>query len=177
MSENPGIHPLIEIDETDELADTLHSHRLLPLYDVHNLLIIHFKTFPTDIDAKELYLFLMEFTLFCITEELHILQTLKGIANMFGLGLMMIEHIVQVILQVLIEQRCKHLIHVSLEAGRHVCETEGHDSHLVQPERSHECCFPFISRADLNLVVPGFQIELHEDFRATDMVHHFVDPR
>jgi hypothetical protein len=113
----------IKIDKTNELVDTLHSHGSLPLYNVHNLLIAHFKPFVTNIDSEELYLFLMKFTFLCVTEKPHILQTLKGIMdalNVFSFSLMMIEHIVQVVLQVFIEEQCKHFIHVSLEARQHV---------------------------------------------------------
>jgi hypothetical protein len=53
----------------------------LPLYDISNPLIVHLETFAVNVDSEELYLFLVEFTFPHITEEFHILQTLKGIAD------------------------------------------------------------------------------------------------
>jgi hypothetical protein len=96
----------IEINETDELMDTSHHRRPLPLHNICNLLIIHLKAFLTNIDPKEFYLFPMEFTLLCVAEELHVLQALESIAdtlNMFGFGFVVVEHIVQVVFQVFIE--------------------------------------------------------------------------
>jgi hypothetical protein len=58
----------VEIDETNELADPLHSHKSLPLHNVCNLLIIHFETFVANIDPEQFYLFLVEFTLLHVTE-------------------------------------------------------------------------------------------------------------
>jgi hypothetical protein len=62
-----------------------------------------------------------------------------------------------------------------LETGQSVRKSEGHYAESEGPEWSHEGGFPFVSGSDTDLVVAGFQVELHEDFRSSDSVHHFVD--
>jgi hypothetical protein len=69
-SRNPAA---VEINETNELMDTTHCCGSLPLYDVHDLFIIHFEAFTTNIDSEEFYFFLMEFAFLCVTEEIRIL--------------------------------------------------------------------------------------------------------
>jgi hypothetical protein len=62
---------VIEIDKADELMDAVApSVGSLPLHDVHNLFIVHFEPFATDIDSEEFYLFPMEFAFLRVTEEL-----------------------------------------------------------------------------------------------------------
>jgi hypothetical protein len=91
----------VEINETDELMDTPHHRGSLPLYNVRDLFIIHFKAFTTNINSEEFYLFPVEFAFLRITEEICILQTLESISDasdMFGFSLVVVEHIVQVVL-------------------------------------------------------------------------------
>jgi hypothetical protein len=149
----------IKFDKTDELADTSYSHGPLPLYDICNLLIVHFEPFATNINSEELYLFLMEFTFLCIAKEFHILKTLQHVADtldMFSFGLVMIERIVQVVLQVFVQERHKHFIHVMLEAGWCIHKTECHNSHPIGSEWSHESRFPLVAGTNANLIITRF---------------------
>jgi hypothetical protein len=149
----------IEIDKTDELADASHSRQPLPLYYVHNLFIIHFEPFATNINSEELYLLPMEFAFLCIAKELCILKTLQRVTDtldMFSFGLVMIECIIQVVLQVFVQEWCEHFIHVTLEAGWCICKAERHDSHLIGSEWSHESHFPLVAGANANLIITGF---------------------
>jgi hypothetical protein len=96
---------------------------------------------------------------------------------MFGFSLVVVERIVQVVLQVLVEEWREHLVHISLETGRGIRKSKGHDSHVIGTEWRHKRRFPFVPWANPNLIITGFQIELHEDFRTTDSIHHFVNLR
>jgi hypothetical protein len=150
---------LIKIDETDELLDTPHSRWSLPLYDICDLFIVHFEPFATNIDSEELYLLLMEFAFLCVAKEFRILKTLQHVTDtfdMFSFGLVMIEHVVQVVLQVFVQEQHEHFIHVMLEAGWHVCKAECHNSHPIGSEWSHESRFPLVARVNVNLIITGF---------------------
>jgi hypothetical protein len=150
---------LIKIDKTNELMDTSHSRWPLPLYDIRNLFIVHFEPFVTNIDSEELYLLLMEFAFLRVAKEFRILKTLQCVTDtldMFSFGLVMIERIVQVVLQVFVQEQCKHFIHVTLEAGRRVCKAKHHNSHPIGSEWSHESCFPLVAGANANLIITGF---------------------
>jgi hypothetical protein len=62
-----------------------------------------------------------------------------------------------------------------LETGRSVRKSESHYAESEGAEWSHEGGLPFVSGLDTDLVVARFQVELCEDFRSSDLVHHFVD--
>jgi hypothetical protein len=149
----------IKIDKTNELVDTLHSRRPLPLYDICDLFIVHFEPFATNIDSEELYLLLMELTFLCIAKEFRVLKTLQHVVDtfdMFSFGPVMIECVVQVVLQVFVQEWHEHFIHVMLEAGQHVRKAECHNSHPIGSEWSHESRFPLVARANANLIITGF---------------------
>jgi hypothetical protein len=120
----------------------------------------------------------VEFTLLRVAEELGFLKALEGASDthdVIGEVLVVIQGVIEVVLKVLVEQRGKYLVHVVLETGRSIRKSESHYAESEGAEWSHEGGLPFISGSDMDLVVTRFQVELHEDFRSSDLVHHFVD--
>jgi hypothetical protein len=109
----------------------------------------------------------VEFTLLRVAEELGFPKALEGASdtsNVVSEVLVVVQGVVEVVLKVLVEQQSEYLIHIVLETGRSVCESEGHYTESEGAEWSHEGGLPFIPRSDADLVVTGFQVEFREDF-------------
>ena len=73
---------------------------------------------------------------------------------MVCLVLMMIECVIQIVLKVLVEEQCENLVQVSLEAWQSVGKPKGHHAEAKGAIQGHKHGLPFISRSDLDLVVP-----------------------
>jgi len=148
---------LEEIHTADELSYTLDRCWAFPCSDRGGLLLIHFEPILANIHAQELNFGLVELALLWVAEQPSFPQVLEGILyslDMVFLVLMMIKHVVKVVFKVLVEQWGKDLIHVLLEAQWSIGEAKSHHAETKGSVRSHERGLPFVSRSDLDLVVP-----------------------
>jgi hypothetical protein len=143
---------LIEVDKSDELVNCPYRGQALPIGDDRGLLIIHFKSVPTNIDAQKLDFRLVEFTLLWVAEELGFPKALEGAldtSDVIGEVLVVIQGVVEVVLEVLVEQWSEYLVHVALETGRSIHEAKGHYVESEGAEWSHEGGLLVISRLDV----------------------------
>ena len=98
----------------------------------------------------------MEFTLSWIAEEIGLLKALEGGPHSDDVVLhilVVVQCVIQVVLYVLIQEWCEHLVHVPLEARGRIGEAKGHHSESEGAKWHHEGCFPLVSRLDTDLVV------------------------
>ena len=147
---------MVEIHKTDKFTDTSHRGGRLPINNVCDLLVVHFKTHLANVHSKELDFLLVKFALLWVTEKFRPLQAQERVTDshdMFDFSLVVVQCVVKIVLQVLVEKQCENFVHASLKTRRHIGEPECHHMHLKWPKRCHKCGLPFVARLDMNLVI------------------------
>ena len=63
------------------------------------------------------------------------------------------------------------MVHVGLEGGRRIAESEEHNGWLIEPKRGGEGCLPSVFQSDEDVVVSPSDVEFGEDFAVFEFIH------
>ena len=67
------------------------------------------------------------------------------------------------------------MVHIGLEGGQRVAESEEHDGWLKEPKRGGKGHLPSVFWADEDIVVPPSDIEFCEDFAVFQPIYQLRD--
>jgi hypothetical protein len=68
---------------------------------------------------------------------------------------------------------CKYSVHHGLEGGRRVGKAKEHDLGFEETLVGYECCFPFISFLDSDVVIPPSYVELGKEGGSLNVIDQF----
>lgn len=71
----------------------------------------------------------------------------------------------------------KYRIHEALKRGRGITKPERHDHKFEETPTRSKGCFKLVARRDLNLVIPGLQINRRIHTRSCQRVKDCIDTR
>ena len=72
-----------------------------------------------------------------------------------------------------VDEVLESMIHVCLEGGGGVAESEEHDCGLVETKRGREGGFPAVFRTDEDVIVSPLDVEFCEDLTSFQFVYQF----